>query len=372
MKVAVVVPKYGLVGGAERVAFELTEGLALHENLDIHVFANAWRPGASPVKFHRIPRILFPRWLRPLAFALISARMTARGRFDLIHSHERIVDMDVFTVHGIPHRTWIREARGKPMSLFDLSVDWVERRGLKRAQPFILPVSSLVRDELCRVYRLPEDRTRIIHPGMDPYRFVRRDAAALGAEMRTSFGFSPVDIVVLFAGMNFEIKRLDLAIEAFSEAVRARPESQLRLLVAGRGDRKYYAARAGELGVADRVKFAGVVEDMAACYASADVFFMPSRFDTFGLVVLEAMAAGLPVIITDRTGAKDLVKQGGEGFIVPVDAGPSEFGECISRLTDRDLRTKMGCLARAAAADNTWDSAVSQVAEVYMSVGKGL
>jgi UDP-glucose:(heptosyl)LPS alpha-1,3-glucosyltransferase len=368
MKVAVVVPKYGLVGGAERVVFELTERLARQDNLDIHVFANAWRPGLSPVTFHRVPRIVFPRWLRPLAFASMAARMTAPGRFDLIHSHERIVHMDVFTMHGIPHRTWVREARGKRMSFFDLATDWVERRGITRAKPFILPVSSLVRDELLRVYDLPGNRTRIIHPGIDREKF-EHPGNSLREEMRAHYGFTRDDTVVLFAGMNFEIKRLDLLMEAVAAAGRGRPGAGPVLLVAGRGDSRRYAARAAELGIAGRVVFTGVVDDMAACYASADLFAMPSRFDTFGLVVLEAMSSGLPVIITDRTGAKDLVTPGREGFVLPVDAPPSEFGECICRLMDRDLRIEMGRLAKAAAAGHSWDAAVSQVTEVYRSAG---
>ncbi|MFO8090585.1 MAG: glycosyltransferase family 4 protein [Desulfatiglandaceae bacterium] len=368
MKVAVVVPKYGLVGGAERVVFELTERLARQENMDIHVFANAWRAGFSPVTFHRLPRIVFPRWLRPLAFAFIAARMTARGRFDLIHSHERIVDMDVFTMHGIPHRTWVREARGKRMSLFDMAVEWVERRGITRAKPFILPVSSLVKEELQRLYSLPEARLRVIHPGIDQRFFDTAERDSL----RADWGFTEDDVVVLFVGMNFEIKRLDLAIEALAAAVHAKPGVRPALLVAGRGDLKRYKARAEELGVSERVRFAGVVEDMVACYASADVFFMPSRFDTFGLVVLEAMAAGLPVIITDRTGAKDIVTSGREGFVLPVGAPASEFAECIGSLMDRERREQMGNFSRIAAAAHSWEGMASRVADVYQSVnGRG-
>ncbi|HDR14798.1 MAG TPA: glycosyltransferase family 1 protein [Desulfobacteraceae bacterium] len=364
MKVAVVVPKYGLVGGAERVVFELTERLALQENMDIHVFANAWRAGLAPVTFHRIPRIAFPRCLRPLAFAFITARMTARQRFDLIHSHERIIDMDVFTMHGIPHRTWVHEARGKRMSLFDLAVDRVERRGITRAKPFMLPVSSLVKDELRRVYSLPEDRLKVIHPGIDQKFFHALERERL----RADWGFTENDVVILFVGMNFEIKRLDLAMEALASAMRSRHSARPLLLVAGRGDIKHYKARAEELGISKRVRFAGVVEDMAACYASADAFFMPSRFDTFGLVVLEAMAAGLPVIITDRTGAKDVVVSGREGFVIPVDASASVYAECIGRLMDRDKREEMGSLARTAAAAHSWEGVVSRVVEVYHKV----
>jgi UDP-glucose:(heptosyl)LPS alpha-1,3-glucosyltransferase len=180
-------------------------------------------------------------------------------------------------------------------------------------------------------------------------------------------------VVFLFVGMNFEIKRLDLAMESLAAAMRTSTDFRPALLVAGRGDLKRYQARAEEMGVSERVTFAGVVEDMASCYASADVFFMPSRFDTFGLVVLEAMAAGLPVIITDRTGAKDIVTSGREGFVVPVDAPASEYAECMGRLMNRDRREQMGRFGRAAAAAHSWEGVASQVMDVYRSVpGRGV
>ncbi len=369
MKVAVVVPRYGLVGGAEKVVFELTERLAVMENMEVHVFANSWRKGTAPVTFHRVPRVLFPRWLKPIAFAFMVDRMINSRRFDLIHSHDRIVNMDVFTMHGIPHRTWVREARKKKMSLFDLAVDRLERRGIQGSNPFVLPVSSLVKDELLRVYRLPESRIRVIHPGMDPGVFNTTAIEGSRAAIRARFGFTDNDTVVLFVGMNFEIKRLDLVIDAIAAVSRFRTDCRPFLLVVGRGPRDRYMARARKAGVGDRVVFAGVTDDMASFYAASDIFAMPSRFDTFGLVVLEAMAAGLPVIITENTGAKDLVKSGRQGFVLPVDASAENLAACIRRLMDKGVRSRMGRLAATAAADNSWENMASRVYDIYSRVG---
>jgi len=369
MKVAVVVPKYGLVGGAEKVVFELTERLARQDGMEIHVFANSWRKGAAPVIFHRVPRVSFPRWLRPIAFAFIAGRMIGGRGFDLIHSHDRIVKMDVFTMHGIPHRTWVREARKKKMSLFDLAVDWLERKGVTGSNTFILPVSSLVKDELLKVYPVPESRIRVIHPGMDPVVFNAEAMEGSRSRLRSRYGLTENDTVVLFAGMNFQIKRLDLVIDAVAAAARIRPDCRPFLLVLGRGPRERYVDQACKSGIGDRVVFAGVADDMASFYAASDLFAMPSGFDTFGLVVLEAMAAGLPVIITERTGAKDLVKSGLQGFVVPVDVTPGRLAECMCLLMDREVRNRMGRLARAAAAVNSWETMTSRVNDVYGSVG---
>ena len=86
-RIAVVCPNYGLVGGAELFAFELTERLAMREDFNIHVFANRWRPGKGVTTFHKIPILTFPRWLRPISFALFARRAINAGGFEIGRAH---------------------------------------------------------------------------------------------------------------------------------------------------------------------------------------------------------------------------------------------------------------------------------------------
>ena len=91
IKVAVVVPKYGLVGGAEGFVYELTESIASrHTDIQMHVISNRWRRGKAPVIFHRARTFSFPRWLRPISFARSVKKIVDSNRFDLVHSHERL------------------------------------------------------------------------------------------------------------------------------------------------------------------------------------------------------------------------------------------------------------------------------------------
>ena len=69
MRIAVVIPKYGLVGGAETFVFEVCERLALHKEFEIHVFANKWQLGQGRIVFHKVPIIRFPHFLTPISFA---------------------------------------------------------------------------------------------------------------------------------------------------------------------------------------------------------------------------------------------------------------------------------------------------------------
>jgi UDP-glucose:(heptosyl)LPS alpha-1,3-glucosyltransferase len=367
MKIAVVIPKYGHVGGAEGFAYQLTERLAEHNGLEIHIFANKWLPGKAPVKFHHIPIITFPRFLRQPSFAYFSKKRICPDDFDIIHSHDRIFRMDLFTMHGIPHKAWIRKARGKRLSLFDRSVAWVEERGLNGpSPPMVLPVSSLVRDELLRLYDIPESRIRIIHPGVSIERFFGLDREVCRREIRGRHAISQDDIIALFVGMNFEIKRLGLVLEGIAGlAGKGSKGRNLRILVVGKGKRERYLTMARDLGIVERVVFASVTREVEKYYLASDIFVMPSVFDTFGMTVLEAMAAGLPVVITERVGAKDLVESGVHGFVLGKSPSASEISEKIAFLMDRDVRTKMGRRAREVALEHTWDRVADQMEDMY-------
>ena len=172
IRVAVAIPNYGLVGGAENLVFELTERLARRGRYEFHVLANRWRSGDSRVRFHPVPIISFPRWMKPVSFAAFVARAAARGAYDILHAHDRVYGADLLSFHGVPHRVWVRDARAKRMSLFDRATEWVERRALTGPNPpLVLPVSSLSRDALARVYPAIAGRTRVLAPGVSCGRF---------------------------------------------------------------------------------------------------------------------------------------------------------------------------------------------------------
>ncbi|RJR18100.1 MAG: glycosyltransferase family 1 protein [Desulfobacteraceae bacterium] len=368
MKIAVVIPKYGGLGGAEGFAFETCRRLALQSDLNIHVFAHRWYGEDAGVTFHRIPFLPFPRSLRPVFFAFTAKRAVAEGRFDLVHSHDRIFGMDVFTMHGIPHSTWIREARGKRLSLFDRSLAWVEKKGVSGSIiPRLLPVSSLVKEELLRVYPFLEPLIKVLHPGVSLERFSNQDKDLCRSEIRSAHGISETDLVVLFVGMNFEIKRLDLVLEGVAEVIRRKKDKgRLKVLVVGKGDSDNYRRSATRLGIEKRVLFAGPRSDVERYYLASDIFAMPSSFDTFGLAVLEAMAAGIPAIITERVGAKDIIMQGKSGIVLSRHPDKDEMAGSIESLLDREIRISMGKEARATASDHSWDRVALEIRNVYL------
>lgn len=100
-------------------------------------------------------------------------------------------------------------------------------------------------------------------------------------------------------------------------------------------------------------------------YLASDLYIMLSKFDTFGNVVLEAMAASLPVIISGNVGAKDIVQEGGNGFIIKNTCDTDYIATKIALLLDENIRRPLAEAAYRTAAQNTWDDVTKKYAALY-------
>jgi len=167
------------------------------------------------------------------------------------------------------------------------------------------------------------------------------------------------DPLVLFVGRLSRQKGADILLDAWVRFVKRRPPA--RLLVLGEGpDEAGLRRRAEELGIAGTVDFRGLRRDVGPHYAAADFFVLPSRYEGFPNVLLEAMAAGLPVIATRVSGSEDAIEDGRNGILVPP--GEAEpLLEALSALADNSrLREMMGAEARKTA-EARYD--INQIAE---------
>ena len=365
--IAVVIPKYGLVGGAEQFAAELTGQLCNRTAYTFQVFANRWESNSGVISFQKIPIYSFPKFLTTLSFAWFVERRIRRGHFDLVHSHERIFAADIYTLHGIPHRWWISHIRQKKaMSLYDAATAWVEKKlvmesGCKK----FIAVSELTRQIFLSEYAVNPDRVAVIHPGVHLPDDPLINKSDIRASIRRELGIAPDDPVMVFASMNFEIKGLDDILLSLAQV--RRQYDHFKLIVAGKGNVKKYQKLAADAGVASHVIFTGVVgrERMNDLYRAGDLYVMLSKFDTFGMVVLEAMSAGLPVIVSSHVGAKDLVEEGKNGFVVADTSDHALIASKISNLFDEKKRRAMSEAAYRTAVQNTWKRVTEQYSAVY-------
>lgn len=366
-RIAVVVPKYGLVGGSEKFVFELTERIAQDPRWEIHVFANRWRRGSDAIQFHCVPIVRFPRFAGPLSFAASAGRKIRRLGVDLVHTHERIFDAHVYSVHGIPHAIWAKQIRGKGrLSLFDHMVAYIERKLVENTNcRHLLAVSGITAEKLQEAFGNLSDRLSITPPGIDLAPFSRWSRQHCRSALLKQFGWTDDDRILLFAGMNFEIKGLDWVLKALSRLHSQDAPSPVRLLVVGKGNISKYKGIADSLGVGDRVAFMGRVENnVERVYMGSDVFILLSRFDTFGIVVLEAMAAALPVIISPTVGARDIVNNGENGYVVDPSA-THQVCHRIEQALDPTRYEKMSRNAYITATQHSWSTLSQKVIRLY-------
>lgn len=225
-------------------------------------------------------------------------------------------------------------------------------------------VSQGVRQELIADYGTEPSRIRVIPNGVDLAEFAPEALAPMRTEARARWGLPEGVPVALFVG-DFRRKGLGPTIAAL--AATGHPEA--RLLVAGRGEAEAYRAQARSLGLGDRVVFTGFLPEVRPAFAAADAFVFPTRYEPFGMVIAEAMAAGLPVLTTRRAGAAEWIQNGEEGLLVDDPADVAALAAGLGPLLrDAELRVRLGQAAQAKAQALGWDGIAKAYAQLYAEV----
>ncbi len=258
------------------------------------------------------------------------------------------------------HGTWLRSpyhssrARPGPYGWYQwlytrTNARW-ERAVFARAGA-VVAVSDMVRDELVAI-GVPPGRVRVVANGVDV------DEFAPGPADRRALGVPESVPLALFAGdLRSPVKNVDGALRALA----ATPG--LHLALAGASDRSPYPALADRLGVGDRAHFLGFRRDLAALLRAADFFVLPSRRDSCPLVLMEALASGLPVVTTRTVGSAGIVGAGGAGVVVERPDDDGGLAAAFARLAhDGRQRAAMGRAARAVALGHTW----GRMADAYV------
>jgi glycosyltransferase involved in cell wall biosynthesis len=198
---------------------------------------------------------------------------------------------------------------------------------------------------------------RVVSRGVDTRQF---DPSRRSVALRASWGARPTDLVVLCVGRLAAEKNLDVLLRAF-ESLNAEDPTARLVLVGDGPERAALQQRCPE------AHFAGLRrgDDLAAHYASADLFLFPSVTETFGNVVPEAMASGLPVVGFDYAAARQMVRHGDNGLLVAYDDGEA-FRAAAQRLAGQlGWVRAMGAQARVTASGLDWGRIIQQVEQVY-------
>jgi glycogen synthase len=360
MKIALVCDWYApRLGGIETQLADLAEALRArgHEPHVITATPGIAQPPYRGVVVHRLGVPLVPGWQVVRNRRALDAlhALFARESFDVVHAHSLYSPL----AHAA---TWLAQLVGVPSLLTSHSlVDRAASFALRTCVPGwaawptrLSAVGSLAVEQLRRLSGRAD--VTLLPNGVDAARF-----AAPARPLRPT--------VTILSVLRLHARKRPLAlVRALPEVLRRAP-SAVRLVVAGDGPlRAAVRAEAVRLGVADTVELLGAVPraEIPALYAAADLFALPSLNEAFGIVALEARAAGLPVVAMRDGGAADLVEHGREGLLAEDD---DEFAAQLGTLVvDAALRRRMQAAASRGLERYGWREIATRHEATYASI----
>lgn len=386
-------------GGLARHVCKLAEALVrLGVEVDVLTRAPAGGSGAAAgtmseeragVMVHRVPEPGWPRdldrfvaWVQQMNDDMLAAGLALAGEndYDLIHGHdwlvahaasalsERLQIPYATTIHATEHgrhQGWVQD---EPQA----HIHAVERFMAHRADAVIV-CSYYMRGHVADIFDIDERRVAVIPNGVDP-----RDLQPVGDldTLRAEFA-APADRLVLLVGRLVYEKGFQLALDALPGVIERVGElagRKVRFLVAGSGTHESeLRAQAQRLGLDEHGVFLGWIGDDAlhSLYRIADLCVVPSIYEPFGIVALEAMACGCPCIVADTGGLREVVPAG-ERVGLRFNGGDAEhLGVMIERLlVDTQLRDRLVTEASEHVLRFDWDDIAARTREVYDGLGR--
>lgn len=371
-------------GGLARHVRKLSEAL-VELDIEVHVLTRGGEDSpeeedAHGVTVHRIREPSFPSdlsefvaWVERMNSDMLAVGVELGDRFDfdLVHGHDWLVAAAcdhlarrfeaplVTTIHATEygrHQGWVKD---HPQSYIHGVERWITNRSQR-----VITCSSFMRDQVADIFGVPPRRITAIPNGIDPADLPRPDPVSL-ARLRGEFA-APQERLVLLIGRLVYEKGFQLALEAMPAVIKAVPGT--RFLVAGSGTHEEeLKLQAEELGLMGHGTFLGWIGDdvLHSLYAIADLTVVPSIYEPFGLVALEAMASGCPCIVADTGGLREVVPHEEAGLRFAA-SDPEALAEVAIRvLSDPELEARLIAEAKEHVLRFDWADVAAQTAAVY-------
>jgi UDP-glucose:(heptosyl)LPS alpha-1,3-glucosyltransferase len=322
----------GLSGSARRLGFAAAAEAALRQlNLDIvHDMGDGWfadlimpHGGARAASFEQ-NLLLSPAWLRPI-------KRLAAGLLPRYRAFRKLE----------------------------------RRQYLLNGSRLFLAVSEMVKRDMMRRLYVPEPLIRVIYNGVDTERFTPQNRRLYRDRVRNSLGLAE-QVILLTVAQNFRLKGVAETIRTLAE-LRRRGHDAAYVVVGG-GRKGPFERLATRLGCNEHVRFVGPCSEPERYYAAADIYVQPTYYDPCSLVVLEALACGLPVVTSSYNGAAELLEAGRHGYVVADPADVASLTMRLEQLMDPEHRRECSVRARELAEANTLQENYGRILSLYEQV----
>lgn len=349
MKIGLVIKQVSLsVGGAERFALNFAGTLARNGH-EVHIFAASWDHEIPGVRYHRVQARRKPGWLNILLFHRNCRKILDRVPLDIVYGLTQTYPQDIFRMGGGIYRQWFRvRYPNAPLRWLHylirpaLPVNLLMERKIFQAGNFhrIVANSEKCKKEVVRFHHIRPEQVDVVYNGVDHSVFHPGVRQKYRAGTRSELGVDEDRKLLLYAAAsNWKRKGLDTLLKALI------PFEDFLLIVVGKDKEQRYRRKVRRWGIEEKVRFLGFRKDIECYYAAADFLVLPTLYDPFSNVCLEAMACGLPVITSSGNGAAEIIENGVNGFILHDPRDHQELQGILESILHNDEWKRMGAAA---------------------------
>lgn len=371
-------------GGVEKHMYELSREL-VRQGVDVTIVTARLKglPASEeidgvkvrrvPCLEIRVPGLYPPPYIVSPLFIYHLRQLDREHNFDLIHLQNRFFpDFDMAAIYAKLHRKpfmmTIHNARpvgiSLPITVFGSAYDWLVGRWPFALADRIIAVSEWVKGDIAK-YRINPDKIIPVHNGINVAEFHPTDSKAV----RQQYGIDDRPML-LFVGRMITQKGLPYLLDAMPAVLEKHPDA--RLFLVGRGNAlPHLKKKVSAMGLEKSVLFSGYLseEQLKETYGTCDLFVLPSVWEVLPIAILEAMSSGKAVVCTTAGGNRELVRDGDNGYVVPM-RDPAALAEKINGLlSDRAKLKEMGLRSRQIAEEEfDWKLIAARTKQVYEGV----
>lgn len=361
-------------GGLTRSSWELAQYMSQKHDVTF-ITMSADLSGAERFGV-RILDVLPIPYLKHVVFAWKTSRQKNKLGLDILNVHGSSgLWQDIVTAQSVHKKwffwslkqtplfsyPWIRKLLN-PVHYVSIAIEMMQysRWGTKR----VIAISHQVKRDLVEHFPIDPDRIVVVHHGVNTTEFDPQHRNTIRERMRRDHQIADTQKVIIFAAHEFRRKGLSILLQAVARA----DDKNALLLVVGQDNPDPFKPLVAELGLSGRVRFLGRQYKMGDWYAASDVFAFPTSYEAFGMVITEAMAAGLPVVVPRDAGAAELISHNVDGLLLEQWSDIGELAANLNLLDDPDTRERIGLAARRRVESWTWADAAEKTLETYYDI----
>jgi len=338
MKLAFCLFKYFPFGGMQRDFLRIARECRARGH-EVHVYTMSWDGEIEPdFHIHFIDVAGKQNHVRMQSFVKQLQLILKQEKYDRVIGFNKMPGLDWYYAADVCYQ---KRAHEKHHLLYRLLPRYKQLVALEQAvfahdaKTHILAISPFTQAEFQGYYHTPASRFHLLPPGIAPDRLASANAAEIRANVRAQYQLAEQDVLLLMVGSGFKTKGVDRAIRALA-ALPTDLRTRSRLFVIGQDNAKKFEHLASQLMVADRVSFLGGRSDVTNFFLAADVLVHPAYHENTGTVLLEALAAGLPVMTTDVCGYAHYIKEAKAGDVLPSPFVQANFDKALEAILRSD------------------------------------